>query len=347
MLDRIARDDPDRPDDRIAGLIADTWGINHFGPLLASLGGLAAIAVVTWRGYFKYGRMIRQRSHMRLAVFLVGLGATAVAFFGPLPDLGHKYFFMHQVDHLVARLLGPMLIALSRPGGWLAAGLSRRWRAKFSSVFRLPLVRAVRSPFGATIILILSLYIWQLPAIYAYAQVSEMLEFTAHLGMAAAGISYFLGLFSPSGLVGAWSYGARLMSVFVVIVSNILLGALITLKEVALYSSSPMTLSIGERFGLADETTGGCIIWVPSSMVMIVAILLVMNEWNKDEEERWQVRNEKRLSNSAALEFPETAYELKLKSAEPNRRMGQTLAIGSLAMFTIVILTAVTVLQLY
>jgi len=50
-----------------------------------------------------------------------------------------------------------------------------------------------------------------------------------------------------------------------------------------------------------------------------------------------------RGSNSAALEFPETAEELRLKVAEPNRDMGRTLAIGALVMFFIVMTTVVTI----
>lgn len=117
-----------------------------------------------------------------------------------------------------------MLIALSRPSGWLAAGISRRWRSEFSRALRSPVVRAVRRPVAATFLLILSLYVWQVPAIYAYALNSEMLEFAAHLSMAAAGISYFVAVFGPGGVVGGWPYGARLITAFVVIVSNILLG---------------------------------------------------------------------------------------------------------------------------
>lgn len=114
-----------------------------------------------------------------------------------------------------------------------------------------------------------------------------------------------------------------------------------------MYSGAPMSFSAGARFGLSDETTGGYIIWVPSSMLMIVTILLIVNGWNKFEEVRWQRRHEQRGSNSAALEFPETAYDLKLKTAGPNRRMGRTLAIGSFSMFAIVLATAITLLQLY
>lgn len=320
--------------------------MDHFGALLATVAGLSVLIVLTRRGYPIYSRLVRPKSHVRLALFVAGLGITGGVFLGPLPGLGHQYFFVHQTEHLVARLLGPMLIALSQPGGWLAAGLSKRWRSEISRALRSPVIRAVRNPGLATFLLIASLYIWQLPATYSYAQVFETLEFAAHFGMVAAGISYFLAVLGPGG-VGGWPYGARLMTVFVVIVSNILLGALITLKEVSLYSDAPMAFSDGQRFGLSDETTGGYIIWVPSSILMIVAIMLIMNGWNRFEEARWQGRNNRRGSNSAALEFPETAYELKLKTDGPNQRMGRTLAIGALSMFAIVFTTAITVLQLY
>lgn len=321
--------------------------MDHFGALLATLVSLSVLVVLTIRGYPIYSRSVRPKSHVRLGLFLAGLGIAGGAFFGPLPDLGHQYFFVHQAEHLVARLLGPMLIALSQPGGWLAAGLSRRWRSQINRVLCSQVVRAVRSPVPATFLLIASLYIWQLPGAYSSAQARETLEFVAHFGMVAAGISYFSAVFGPGSVVGGWPYGARLITAFVVIVSNILLGALITLKEVSLYSGAPMSFSAGTRFGLSDETTGGYIIWVPSSMLMIVTVLLIMNGWNKFEEVRWQRRHERRDSNSAVLEFPETAYELKLKTAGPNRRMGRTLAIGSLSMFAIVLATAITVLQLY
>ena len=59
---------------------------------------------------------------------------------------------------------------------------------------------------------------------------------------------------------------------------------------------------------------------------------------------RWNSRYELvRGSNSAALEFPETAEELRLKVAKPNRDMGRTLAIGALVMFFIVMTTVVTI----
>ena len=79
-------------------------------------------------------------------------------------------------------------------------------------------------------------------------------------------------------------------------------------------------------------------------MILIAAIILVMNGWNAAEVRRWNNRHAlMRGSNSAALEFPETAEELRLKVDKPNRDMGRTLALGAFAMFSIVMITVVTI----
>ena len=83
---------------------------------------------------------------------------------------------------------------------------------------------------------------------------------------------------------------------------------------------------------------------MPSSFVIIAAIILVFNGWNAAEVRRWNARNDWTGSNAAALEFPETAHELRLKVADPNRRMGRTLALASAAMFATVMITAATII---
>ncbi|HEU02968.1 MAG TPA: cytochrome c oxidase assembly protein, partial [Aurantimonas coralicida] len=87
----------------------------------------------------------------------------------------------------------------------------------------------------------------------------------------------------------------------------------------------------------------GYTIWVPSSMVIVAAIMLVFNGWNAAEVRRWNDRHNWTGSNAAMLEFPETAYELRLKVADPNCRMGWTLALISAAMFATVMITVSTI----
>ena len=307
---------------------------------------LVSVSLAAWvymRGLVRSARIRGTVSMWRQALFFAGLTCILAATNAPLASLGHSLFSVHQVEHLLLRLAGPLLIAVSQPWRLLQAGLNRRWRRYLGALGKSITLRFLAHPITATAALITSLFIWQIPVLYGLAQRIAAIEVFAHFAMVLAGIWYFGMLFDPRDPPEGARRGARLISGFAVIVSNIFLGSLTTLKEVSLYASY-QTAGTGLIDPLSDETMGGYTIWVPSSMLMIAAIILVMNGWNAAEVRRWNSRYELvRGSNSAALEFPETAEELRLKVAKPNRDMGRTLAIGALVMFFIVMTTVVTI----
>ncbi|MFC4734730.1 MULTISPECIES: cytochrome c oxidase assembly protein [Roseobacteraceae] len=307
---------------------------------------LVSVSLAAWiymRGVARSTRLRGTVSIWRQALFFAGLTCILAATNAPLASLGHSLFSAHQVEHLLLRLAGPLLIAVTQPWRLLQAGLNRRWRRYLGALGKSITLRFLAHPVTATAALITSLFIWQIPVLYGLAQRIAAIEVFAHFAMVLAGIWYFGMLFDPRDPPEGARRGARLISGFAVIVSNIFLGSLTTLKEVSLYASY-QTAGTGLLDPLSDETMGGYTIWVPSSMLMIAAIILVMNGWNAAEVRRWNSRYELvRGSNSAALEFPETAEELRLKVAKPNRDMGRTLAIGALVMFFIVMTTVVTI----
>lgn len=317
-----------------------------FGPAISPL-PLVAITGLGWlycQGTSRSRRLWPQRAPWQDALFVLGLLLMVAAVSAPLAPAGTRLFWVHQVEHLLLRLAGPLLIAAAQPWGVLRVALPRNWRRYMFRMAAHPATGMLRHPATATALLIGALWFWQVPAIYKLAGDIPALGFLAHAGMALAGLWYFSLILDPRDPPVGAQRGARLLSGFVVIVSNILLGSLTTLKEIVLYGPPGAR---GTVSALSDEAMGGYTIWVPSSMVMIAAIFLIFNGWNRAEERRWSARHVlMRQSNSAALEFPETAAELRLKVAKPNRDMGRTLALGALAMFAIVVVTAITVLSL-
>ena len=307
---------------------------------------IVSVSLAAWfymRGLRRPVRIRGTISVWRPILFFAGLACILAAMNAPLAVMGHTLFSIHQVEHLLLRLIGPLLIAVSQPWRILLSSLERRRRQHFSAPANSRGQSFVAHPTAATGLIVGALFIWQVPVIYALAQRIAAIEVFAHLGMVLAGLWFFTMLFDPRDPPVGAKRGARLLSAFVVIVANIFLGSLTTLKEVSLYAFSHRE-RIGLIDALSDETIGGYTIWVPSSMVMIVAIILVMNGWDAAEVRRWNTRYDLlRGSNSAALEFPETAEELRLKVAKTNRDMGRTLAIGALVMFLIVITTVVTI----
>ena len=317
-----------------------------FGYVLSPV-SLIVVGLTAWlflRGLKIHARCLGRVSGWRRTAFFAGLAAVLVATNGPLAPLGHSLFSVHQVEHLLLRLVGPLLIAVSQPWLGLQAGLKREWRRRLAAIGRARIPRFLALPASATSLLIGALFVWQIPMIYALTQRIAAMEALAHLSMVLAGLWYFALLFDLRDPPEGARRGARLMSGFVVIVSNIFLGSLTTLKDVPLYGSEIIAASDGRLRALADETIGGYVIWVPSSMVLIVAIILVLNGWNAAEERRWTSRYDlMRQSNAAALEFPETAEELRLKVEKPNRDMGRTLALGAFSMFMVGMITVVTI----
>lgn len=322
------------------------FSLDPFGTTLSpvSLILIAALAGLYMRGLARPRRLRPQPAPWQAGLFYAGLGCLLLVFNAPLAPLGRSLFSVHQVNHLLIRLLGPLLIAVAQPWGVWTAGLPRHVRQKIAALSRRPLVRALRSPWSATALLVAALYVWQVPALFGLARRVPAIELGAHLGMTAAGLWFFTRLLDPRDPPEGMRRGARLLSGIVIIVSNILLGSLTTLKEGVLYGATDPGAGLT---ALTDETMGGYTIWVPSSMIMIVAIVLVFNGWNRAEERRWNARHMLMPeSNSSALEFPETAAELRLKVTRPNRDLGRTLGLVAFSMFAVVMVTAITVASL-
>ena len=328
-------------------MIAD---LDPFGPALSPV-ALAFFGGLVWlylRGASR-PRLVRERvGAVRHTLFVAGTVLLVFAFDGPLATFGPRLFAAHQLQHLLIRLLGPMLIVLAYPWPVLRAGLPHRMRRVLGRFSNRPaaifVARILMRPDVSFVLLIAALYLWQVPALHNAAIAIPPLALLAHLSMALAGLNFFAVVLdrrdAPEGAIQS----LRLLALVGVILSNILLGSLTTMKETVLYTGYDIAGRLWGFTPLADETAGGYTIWVPSSFVIIAAIILVFNGWNAAEVRRWNARNDWTGSNAAALEFPETAHELRLKVAGPNRRMGRTLALASAAMFAAVRLTAATII---
>lgn len=83
--------------------------------------------------------------------------------------------------------------------------------------------------------------------------------------------------------------------------------------------------------------------WVPSSFVIIAAIIRVFNGWNAADVRRWNARHDWTGPKAAAFEIPKAAHVLRLKVSETNRRIGRPPALVLAAMFATVTITSATI----
>ncbi len=283
----------------------------------------------------------------RLAAFVAGVACVLVALELPVDPMAERLFWMHQVQHMLLRIAGPLLIALSIPRGEMVSGLPRAVRRGALA----PMLRSRRlgafwhwlnRPAPLFAMYVASLYIWQVPALHDLALVNEPVHYLMHVTMLAAGVVFWSAMLDPRDPPKAIGHRTREVILIGTILSNMLLGSFTTLKAVVLYPAYDIQGRLFDMAPMADEAAGGFLIWAPSSMMSLIGMMLVMNLWNRAEETRLRrFRSGALRSNSAALEFPETAEELRLATTAVNLRTGRLLGLLSATMFVIVFSMAV------
>ncbi len=253
---------------------------------------LLLLAVLYLAGWWRRRNAGQPLSPLRPIGFFGGLLALFLALQSPVDELAEELFFVHQIQHLLLRMIGPMLLALSAPQALLVAGmpvpLRRRILAPLAAATApRRLLAPLLGPVPLTVLFIGSLYFWQIPYFHELALARTAVHYAMHISMLAAGLLFWWRIFDlrppPQGL----RFGARAAMLCFVILSNILLGASTTFTGGILY---PAYGEGGLHFGytpLADQQMGGITIWIPSSMMSVLAAILVIHRFGRDETRRF------------------------------------------------------------
>lgn len=282
----------------------------------------------------------------RHAAFFAGLASVFLALQSPIDPVAERLFFVHQIQHLLLRMAGPMLIALSSPQGVLTAGL--RPVTRRSLLAPIAASGAVRAVFGtiahpvtATALFIGALYVWEVPRYHDLALRNEPVHYAMHATMLLAGLVFWWRIFDRRPAPQGPRYGARLMMLWLVILSNIALGAYTTLKSTVLYEAYDALGRLFDYAPLADERVGGIVIWIPSSMMCLVAVLIVIHMWGRHETKLDQRRTRWSPSNSAALLHPTSASALIEQQRPKNRALALSFAAFAFSVFAAALLVGV------
>ena len=319
-----------------AGAAWAAWNLTF-----AVSGPLVLVAIIYLRGAIRRSSAHTLVLSPRHVAFLTGLFVIFLSLQSPIDPMGERLFVMHQVQHLLLRMVGPMLIMLSRPAAIMTPGLPRVFRVRIlvpaaSSGIVGFAYRQLRRQWVATVLFVMSLYVWQVPKIHNAAIVNDLIHWAMHLTMLAAGILFFAVIFTTRDRPDEPTHPLRIVILFVTIISNILLGALTTFKTSVLYTAYDIE---GWLFGispLADETGGGIVLWVPGSMMAIIALLIVVYDWNRAEVKR-TARGLDRIGakrkTSAVMPGTGTASD----RSDRNRSVGLLLAIVVPIVFALIL----------
>jgi cytochrome c oxidase assembly factor CtaG len=249
----------------------------------------------------------------RLVSYWTGLFFIGIALLSPIDALGQQLFFMHMIQHLLLVMIAPPLLLIANPMPVLLWGLPEKWRRATGkglsrllhrkSPFRLGL-RAATSAGVVWLIWTIALIGWHDAAMYNAALYSEFVHDLEHLSFFLASMLFWWvatgagpRIHRQLGTMG------RIIFVLAAVPPNMALGVILSFAEQATYSYYEAVPRLWGIDPLTDQRIGGVIMWIPGSMMFMLAALILAAQFLDDEEGK-PVLPEKLWANEETLIAP-------------------------------------------
>ena len=251
----------------------------------ASVTAPLAITVFLYAAGFtrrwRRSRIGRSRMPREAALFTAGWLVLATALVSPLHEAGERSFAAHMIEHELIMLIAALLLATSSAGPTLLWGLPSSARQGFSRFVHLSAVgrswAALSSPWIATALQAVALWLWHAPALFDMALAREGWHVAQHLSFLLTALLFWWAIAraDADGRVGVATF-----CLLITACVGAALGALMALSSspwYAVYAGMGMT-----PYGLTpeqDQQMAGLIMWIPGGVVHMGAAFVILYRW--------------------------------------------------------------------
>ena len=233
-------------------------------------------------------------AHWRSASYVLGVVSIYAVVQTHYDYLSQHMFFFHRFQHLVLHHLGPFLIALGVAGPVLRTGMPGFLKPVLKSWPVRAIVDTIQHPVVAPVLFVGLIYFWLIPAVHTRAMLDDTLYNVMNWSMAVDGIFFWCLILDPDPKPPARiSAGLRALLTIVVVPPQIAIGAVLALSSRDYYPVYKICGRILPISAISDQHFGGLILWIPSSMMSVIALILVLNIMRLNEE-----KNEERKDNA-------------------------------------------------
>ncbi len=239
---------------------------------------------------------LRQRGGQRIiapwrsASYLSGLVVLWLALMSPIDVLSGQYFFMHMIQHLLLVMLAPPLLLIGNPMPimmWgLPAALRRevgRWLRR-GAVFRR-FVAALTTPGLVWLAFVAALVGWHDPGAYEAALRSDFVHDLEHLTFFGTAVLFWWHVIGAAPRIHRpMSDGLRIGYTLSVVPANMITGVVISFTAGPLY---PFYATVARPWEITiqqDQMLGGTIMWIPGSMMYLLAALILLARFVRTED---------------------------------------------------------------
>lgn len=232
----------------------------------------------------------------RMLAYWGGLLLLAVTLMSPVDVLSNQLFLMHMIQHLLLVMVVPPLLLMANPMPFILWGLPDPWRLSVGRVIgRLlhrasPFRRGLRSATAPGIVWLLwviSLVGWHDPAAYTAALRSDFVHDLEHLSFFLTSMLFWWHVIGAGprihrqfGVIG------RVVYVLSAVPPNMLTGVVIAFAATPIYDYYTAVPRLWGISVMTDQQLGGVIMWVPGSMMYLIAALVLIAQMLQGENRK-------------------------------------------------------------
>ena len=257
----------------VARAVLASWRIDV--PLTVALALVGIIYVRGWRRLWHLHDTLLPR--WRLGCFTAGLASLWLAAVSPLDTLSSLLLTAHMTQHLVLIAVAPPLILLGAPivpmlrglPLWLvrdALGPFLAWPALRRGAHRLT------HPIVGLLAMTAAMWGWHVPGAYQLALRVPFWHDVEHVTFVAGSLLFWWSIIRPWPFTPHWSAWSIPPMLLLADISNTVIGATLTLSGRVLYPVYDYSPRIGGLSALDDQVLAGVVMWVPGSLIFLIAI---------------------------------------------------------------------------
>jgi len=250
----------------------------HVAPVLGTVLATGVIYVAGWRALSR--RTPQRFGPRRLAAFLGGLGAIVLAVGSPLDALAGRLLQAHMTQHMLLMMVAPPLLWLGAPVAPMLLGVPRRIRRAVAAGLAAPSLRGITSliahPAVGWTSFAVAFWVWHTPWFYELALRSDAWHHVEHACLFTTAMMFWRPVTLTWPARSPWPRWTMIPYLLLADLQNTVLAAILTLSDRVIYPAYAVRL--GTIAALEDQSVAGVIMWVPGSLVFLVAAVWVAVE---------------------------------------------------------------------
>jgi cytochrome c oxidase assembly factor CtaG len=254
--------------------------------------GLAAVVHLVGRWRLKQRSSRHFVSPWRTISYLGGLVVVGIALMSPIDVLSTQLFSMHMIQHLLLVMIAPPLLLLADPMPIMIWGLPSpmrlevgRWLRPEASFRRI--LHSLTRPGLVWLYFVAILVGWHDPGAYGATMEYELVHDLEHITFFVTAMLFWWHVVGCAPHIHKrLSRGVRIGYTLSVVPASALTGIALSFASSPIYAHYTTVPRVGGLTVMQDQMLGGVIMWIPGSMMYIIAALVLIAQLIRAEEEK-------------------------------------------------------------